>query len=51
MIRVLVTIAVAGFVLSVASFAAAVAIGGPEALHRSAWWFADLVVQNRLPVA
>jgi hypothetical protein len=37
MIRVLAMIAIAGFILSVASFAAAVAIAGPGALSRGAW--------------
>lgn len=37
MIRTLAMIALAGFVLSVASFSAAVAIGGPEALMDAAW--------------
>lgn len=37
MIRALFMIAIAGFVLSVGSFAAAVAIGGPDAIARSAW--------------
>ncbi|MDB5422685.1 MAG: hypothetical protein JWQ29_101, partial [Phenylobacterium sp.] len=37
MIRVLVMIAVAGFLLCVATLGAAVAIGGPEALTRAAW--------------
>lgn len=37
MIRTLAMIAIAGFVLSIASFSAAVAIGGPEALMDAAW--------------
>lgn len=37
MIRVLLMIAVAGFVLSVASISAAVAIGGPEAVANGGW--------------
>jgi len=37
MIRVLFMIAVAGFVLSVASISAAVAIGGPEAVAHGGW--------------
>jgi hypothetical protein len=37
MIRVLVMIAVAGFLLCVATFTAAIAIGGPEALTHAAW--------------
>ena len=37
MIRVLLMIAVAGFVLSVASISAAVAIGGPEAVAQGGW--------------
>ncbi|MBL8556235.1 MAG: DUF2807 domain-containing protein [Phenylobacterium sp.] len=37
MIRVLVMITVAGFVLSVASLSAAVAIGGPDAIARGSW--------------
>jgi hypothetical protein len=47
MIRVLFMIAIAGFVLSVGSLAAAVAIGGPEAITRGGWmlgsnhWDAD----------
>ena len=39
MIRVLVMIAVSGFVLSVATLSAAIAIGGPEALSHAAWNF------------
>ena len=39
MIRVLVMIAVSGFVLSVATLFAALAIGGPEALSHAAWNF------------
>ena len=39
MIRVLVMIAVSGFVLSVATLSAAIAIGGPEALSHAAWKF------------
>src|SRR3982751_3362704 len=41
MIRVLTMIAVAGFVLCVGSLAAAVAVGGPDALARGGWTFAD----------
>ena len=41
MIRVLTMIAVAGFVLSLASLSAAVAIGGPDAIARGGWMFAD----------
>ena len=42
MIRVLVMIAVAGFVLSVVTLSAAVAIGGPEVLSHAAWtWGAN----------
>jgi hypothetical protein len=42
MIRVLVMIAVAGFLLSVATIGAAVAIGGPEVLSHAAWtWGAN----------
>ncbi len=37
MIRVLVMIAVAGFILSVAAIAAAFAIGGPDAVARGGW--------------
>ncbi len=37
MIRVLFMIAIAGFVLSVGTLAAAVAIGGPEAIARGGW--------------
>lgn len=37
MIRVLVMIAVSGFVLSVATLSAAIAIGGPELLSHPAW--------------
>lgn len=37
MIRVLFMIAIAGFVLSVGTLAAAVAIGGPEAVARGGW--------------
>lgn len=37
MIRTLAMIAIAGFVLSIASFSAALAIGGPEALMDAAW--------------
>ena len=37
MIRPLLMIAGAGFVLSVASLSAAVAIGGPEAMSRGGW--------------
>ncbi len=39
MIRVLVMIAVSGFVLSVATLSTAIAIGGPEALSHAAWKF------------
>jgi hypothetical protein len=41
MIRPLVMIAIAGFVLCLASFAAAVAIGGPDAVARGGWMFAS----------
>src|SRR4051812_11731730 len=41
MIRVLVMIAVAGFVLCLGSLAAAVAIGGPDAIARGGWNLAD----------
>ncbi|RAK68751.1 GIN domain-containing protein [Phenylobacterium kunshanense] len=41
MIRVLLMIAVAGFVLSVGALSAAVAIGGPDAIARGGWWLAD----------
>ena len=41
MIRVLTMIAVAGFILSVATFAAAVAIGGPDAIARGGWKLAS----------
>ncbi len=41
MIRVLLMIAVAGFVLSVGALSAAVAIGGPDAIARGGWWIAD----------
>lgn len=37
MIRALVIVAVAGFLMSVACITAAVSIGGPEAIARSAW--------------
>jgi hypothetical protein len=37
MIRVLVMIAVSGFLLCVVTFAAAIAIGGPDALTHAAW--------------
>jgi hypothetical protein len=37
MIRTLAMIAIAGFVLSIASFSAAIAIGGPEAMMDAAW--------------
>lgn len=37
MIRVLTMIAIAGFVLSVATLSAAVAIGGPDAIARGSW--------------
>jgi hypothetical protein len=40
MIRVLFMIAIAGFVLSVGTLSAAVAIGGPEAIARGGWMFA-----------
>jgi hypothetical protein len=46
MIRALLMIAAAGFVLSVASFAAALAIGGPEALARGAWGAAPWIVSK-----
>lgn len=41
MIRVLIMIAVAGFVLSLASLSAAVAIGGPDAFTRGGWHWAE----------
>jgi hypothetical protein len=41
MIRVLVMIAVAGFVLCVACFTAAFALGGPDAITRGGWVFAS----------
>lgn len=41
MIRVLVMIAIAGFVLSVATLSAAFAIGGPEAIARGGWFLAS----------
>jgi hypothetical protein len=41
MIRVLLMIVIAGFVLSVGALAAAVAIGGPEVLARSTWGLAS----------
>ena len=41
MIRALTMIAIAGFVLCVGSLAAAVAVGGPDALARGSWAFAD----------
>jgi len=41
MIRVLTMIAVAGFVLCVGSLAAAVAVGGPEAIARGGWAIVD----------
>ena len=41
MIRALTMIAVAGFVLCVGSLAAAVAVGGPDALARGSWAFVD----------
>jgi len=41
MIRVLVMIAVAGFVLAVATFAVAVAIGGPDVMARGGWALAS----------
>lgn len=42
MIRTLVMIAVAGFVLALASLSAAVAIGGPDAIARGGWhWAGD----------
>ena len=40
MIRVLLMIAVAGFILSVGAISAAVAIGGPDIVSRSGWTFA-----------
>lgn len=40
MIRVLIMIAVAGFVLALASLSAAVAIGGPDAIARGGWHWA-----------
>ena len=41
MIRVLVMIAVAGFVLSIATISAAVAIGGPDVIARGGWALAQ----------
>lgn len=41
MVRVLIMITVAGFVLSVAALAAAFAIGGPDAITRGGWHLAD----------
>lgn len=41
MIRVLLMIAVAGFVLSIGTLAAAIAIGGPEVVSRGAWGLAN----------
>ena len=41
MIRVLLMIAVAGFVLSVGALSAAVAIGGPDAIARGGWKLAE----------
>lgn len=41
MIRVLTMIAVAGFVLSVASLSAAVALGGPDVISRGSWGFVE----------
>ena len=41
MIRVLIMIAAAGFVLSVGTLAAAVAIGGPDAIARGGWNLAN----------
>ncbi len=41
MVRVLIMITVAGFVLSVAALAAAFAIGGPDAIARGGWNWAD----------
>ncbi len=41
MIRVLIMIAVVGFVLSLGSLSAAVAIGGPDALTRGGWHWAE----------
>ena len=43
MIRALVVVAVAGFVMAVGCISAAIAIGGPEAIARSGWnWTWDL---------
>lgn len=41
MIRVLIMIAVVGFFLSIATLTAAVAIGGPDAITRGGWDWAD----------
>ena len=41
MVRVFIMIIVAGFVLSVASLSAAVAIGGPELVSRGGWGWSD----------
>lgn len=41
MIRVLIMIAVVGFMLSLATLSAAVAIGGPDAITRGGWNFAE----------
>ena len=41
MVRVLIMITVAGFVLSVAALSAAFAIGGPDAIARGGWHWAD----------
>ena len=41
MVRVLIMITVAGFVLSVAALSAAFAIGGPDAIARGGWHLAD----------
>lgn len=41
MVRVLIMIIVAGFVLSVASLSAAIAIGGPDLVSRGGWGWTD----------
>uniref|UniRef100_UPI00286E71AE GIN domain-containing protein n=1 Tax=Phenylobacterium sp. TaxID=1871053 RepID=UPI00286E71AE len=41
MVRVLIMITVAGFILSVGALAAAFAIGGPDAIARGGWHLAD----------
>jgi hypothetical protein len=39
MIRVLVMIAVTGFLVSLVTMSAAVGIGGPKLLEHGSWWF------------